>query len=82
MLARRSALVLKVGVSCGMKMAICFASYSQTRLRQGHISRLYCSKRCLSRPSLVTRRSALILKWVCRMDGEAFKRRLVHGFMS
>ena len=32
MLARQSALVLRVGVLYGMKMAICVASYSQGRL--------------------------------------------------
>ena len=32
MLARQSALVLKVGVLCGMKMATCVASYSQRKL--------------------------------------------------
>ena len=29
--------------------------------------------------SLLTRRSALLLKWFCRTGGEAFKRRLVHS---
>ena len=64
MLPRRSTLVLIVGCrrmgENGMKMAICVASYSQ--LRQGCISCSYCSKRCFSQPSLVTRRSILALK--------------------
>ena len=59
---RRSASVLKVGVSYESKMVKCVASYSQRRLRYGYISRLYSCKRCFSHPSLLTRRSALVLK--------------------
>ena len=47
----------------------CVASYSQKTLWQGSISRLYSSKRRFTRPSLLTRRSALVLKWVCRTGG-------------
>ena len=36
-------------------------------------------KRHFSLPSLLTRRSALVLKWVCRKGGKAFKRGLVHS---
>ena len=56
LLTSRSPLVLKVGV---WKMAKCVSSYNQRRLSIIH---LYTSKRCFSRPSLLTRWSALVLK--------------------
>ena len=62
LLTIRSASVLKVGVLHDAKIAKCFASYSQRRLRKGCIVRLYSSKRRFSCPSLLTRRSALVLK--------------------
>ena len=37
-------------------------SYSQRRLRKGCISRLYSSERRFTRPPLLTRQSALVLK--------------------
>ena len=40
----------------------CIASYNQRRLRKGYISRLYSYKRRFIRPSLLTRRSPLVLK--------------------
>ena len=60
MLARQSALVLKVGVSYGMKMAKCVASYSQDKAVLAVYIAL--SKRRFSRPSLVTRQRALVFK--------------------
>ena len=59
MLARQSTLVLKVGLSYGIKMAMCIASYNQGRLRYGRISHLHGR---FSHPSVLTRRSALVLK--------------------
>ena len=62
LLTRQNALVLKVGLSCKWKMTKCVASYSQRRLRKAYISRLYSSKRRFTRPPLLTRRNALVLK--------------------
>ena len=62
LLTRRSASVFKVGVSYESKIAKCVASYSQRRLNYGCIIHLYSSKRRFSRPSLLTRRSASVLK--------------------
>ena len=66
--------ISSIGVASVKK---CVASYSQRRLRYGYIGRKYSSKRCFTRPSLVTRLSTLVLKvgvvWV------AFKRRLVNS---
>ena len=52
LLTRRSALVLKVGVSYRWKMTKWVTSYSL----------LYSCKRRFPRPSLLTRRSTLVLK--------------------
>ena len=57
----------------------CVISYSQRKLREDCIIHLYSSKRRLICPSLLTRRSALVLKWACRMGAKAFKRRLVYS---
>ena len=43
-------------------MTKCVASYSQRRLGKAYISHLYSSKRHFTRPPLLTRRSALVLK--------------------
>ena len=68
-------------MSYDSKIEKCFASYSQRRLRKGCIVCLYSSKRRFNRPSLLTRRSALVIKVgvsYCT-GGEAFERRLVHS---
>ena len=62
LLTRQSAAVLKMVVSYVRKMAKCVTSYSQRTLMEGSIIRLYNSKRHFSRPSLLTKQSALVLK--------------------
>ena len=52
----------KSGCCAGWKMKKCVSSYSQGRLCLGDISHLYSSKKCFTSPSLLIRRSALVLK--------------------
>ena len=62
-LARRSALVLKVDVSCVWKMMKCISSYSQGRLCLGDISRVYSSKKRFTCPLLARRSALLLTRW-------------------
>ena len=52
----------KNGCVVRAEMAKCVTSYSQRTLMEGSIIRLYNSKRHFSRPSLLTKQSALVLK--------------------